>query len=256
MTTEEHPNIKDLDWKLQFVSTIAHAFKAPWSKITHPAGSAVILSSRAKFHSSLLGFSLPSMTALFLDFSSKAWDEAQIFLASDFNDHFTLKSDGSYGPKNEGDFFEALELRMAAVVFAYSALESFANESIPEDHVFKRNKQDGKCIEQYNKEQIEKWLNLDLKLDEILPSILKVKSPKGSTYWQRYMKLKNLRDRIIHMKSKDRKSSGPNDETIWKELLDISKPNFAFEAKDIISYYLNNKPKPRWFTKFPNTIKS
>lgn len=255
MTIEEHPNIKDLDWRLQFVSTITHDFRAPGPTITHPAGSAVILSSRAKFHASLLGFSLPSMTALFIDFSSKAWNEAQLFLASDLNDHFTIKGDGSYGPKNEADFFEALELRMAAVVFAYSSLESFANESIPENHIFKKNKQDGKCIEEYNKEQIEKWLSLDIKLDEILPSILKISSPKGSAYWQRYIKLKNLRDRIIHMKSKDRKSSGPDDETIWKELLDTSKPNFAVEAKDIIGYYLNNHSKPRWFIKFPNDMK-
>ena len=196
------------------------------------------------------------MTALFLNQAYIAWVESQLLLQKEqfLDSPSRFMPAGTIHPKDDTVFFNLLEQRMVAIVFAYTALESFANESIPDDHIFRKSRDDGKCIEEYTKEQAE-ILSLDTKLDHVLPSIFGIKSPKGTHTWNRYKLIKKLRDRIIHLKSKDRSSTGPNDETIWKELVSKSNPNVALEAKGIIGYYLSNVPdKPRWFTKFPHKL--
>jgi hypothetical protein len=88
-------------------------------------------------------------------------------------------------------------------------------------------------MEIYDKSQVERHINLDDKISIILPSILEVKTPKGTAVWQEYIQLKKLRDRIIHMKSDDRKSTGPEENTIWHELFKPIVPHRV--AKDIIT---------------------
>ncbi len=116
------------------------------------------------------------------------------------------------------------------------------------DHfIFRSKRRDKKCTEEYTKEQAER-LSLETKLYELLPEIFKLPSPKGNAIGHRYKSLEKLRDRIIHMKSKDRRSSLPGEENVWKELLVKSSPNVAIEAKEIIGYYLDsldedNKPR-------------
>lgn len=158
---------------------------------------------------------------------------------------------GTINPKDDASFFDLLEKRMVVIVFAYTALESFANESIPDGHIFKRGRDDKKCTEEYTKEQTE-FLSLDIKLNSVLSPIFNVKPPKGFHVWTKYVFIKKIRDRIIHMKSKDRQSTSPTDDTIWKELLNKSHSNVAIDAKNIIGHYLKGVPeKPRWFDKFP-----
>lgn len=76
-----------------------------------------------------------------------------------------------------------------------------------------------------------------------------------SGIWTKYTIIKTLRDRIIHLKSIDRRITATEDKTIWRELLKQSRRNVALDAYDIIAYYLTKtKEKPRWFTEFPNKI--
>jgi hypothetical protein len=157
--------------------------------------------------------------------------------------------------RDEAALFGIMEQRMVAIVFAYTALESFANESIPDDYTFSQQRNDKRFTEVYTKAQAE-FLNLDIKLGNVLPPIFGVNTPKGGKIWNNYRLIKDLRDRIIHMKSKDRMpNTDPAEDTIWRELLDKSKPNVALVAKDIVGYYLTKIPdseKPRWFTLFPH----
>lgn len=71
----------------------------------------------------------------------------------------------------------------------------------------------------YVKDEIERKINLDEKFHIILPNIYNVPSPKGKKVWGHYKEIKKVRDRIIHLKSIDRKASGPEDETIWGIML-------------------------------------
>ena len=255
MPIDEHPNIQKEDWRLQAITTLAKEWTSPWTGTKHDKGAAVTAISTIKFGNKILLLKLPNVTALFLDFSYKLWIDTQNEIENEGN---FLKFSSKYIPNNnvypasDDKVFNFIEKRMASIVFAYSALESFANENIPDNYIFQKQRDDDKCVEKYHKKQIERFLNLDLKLSEILPNIMNVTNPKGTNVWNRYKNLQQIRDSIIHMKSKDRKSSGPEEESIWNNLLEKSNPNFAFEAKEIIGYYLPDETKqPRWFRKFP-----
>lgn len=253
LSTMEHPNIVDKDYRLQAVTTLAEDFISPGG-VTHKAGAVAVLSGSVKYDRiHTLSFGIPSMTALFLDHAYTNWVESQHFLEEEefLESPSPHLPEGTIHPKDDSTFFHLLEERMVAIVFAYTALESFANESIPDDYIFKKERDDKKCTEEYTKTQAE-LVSLDTKLDLVLPSIFQIVSPKRKPIWNKYIFIKKLRDRIIHMKSKDRRSTDANEDTIWKELLNKSYPNVAIDAKDIIGYYLNNlADKPRWFVKFP-----
>lgn len=249
---KEQKNIRNKDWRLQAITTLAKEWKSPFTGIKHDKGCPVMLVAHAQFNGSDFQFGMPSMTALFLDYSSKLWEETNRIsneLANKWLDQ--RQGEKMFYVKNHLKLFSYFQKRMGAIVFAYSALESFANEQIPDNFTFQRMKDDKKCSEIYNKQQIENNLSLDIKLSEILPAIMKVRNPKGVRIWDNYLKLKDLRDRIIHMKTRDRKSLPPKEKTIWGDLLNTKEPNYAYIAKNIISFYFTNiLLRPRWFEKF------
>jgi hypothetical protein len=253
----EDPKIANRDYRFQAITTLAEDWTSPWSGITHKAGAEVVATGSVKYdHNHILQFALPNMTALFINQAYISWVESQVLLQKEqfLDSPSKAMQSGTIRPKDDNIFFNLLEQRIIAIVFAYTALESFANESIPDDHIFRKKRGDGKFTEEYTKEQTE-VLSLDTKLDYVLPPIFNVKSPKGTHIWTSYNLIKKLRDRIIHLKSKDRMSTGPNDATIWRELLNKSNPNVALEAKEIVGYFLKNVPeKPRWFIKFPHIL--
>lgn len=218
------------------------------------AGETIQLMGSALYDGkNIIAFPIPSMTALFLAQAYDDWISSQHFLTDEkFSEILTPENSKIkiISPKEDFIFFTLLQSRMVAIVFSYTALESFANENIPDKYVFRRKRDDNKCIEEYNKQQTER-LSLDIKLHEVLPEILKITSPKQTKIWTKYMLLKGLRDRIIHMKSRDKETFEPNDKTIWNELLNSDHPNFALEVKDIIGYFLEKSPtKPRWYKEF------
>lgn len=235
MTKNKEQNKWD-DWRLQALTTLAKPWKSPWTGHEYPVGTQVALVSIVEYdYKRNITVPMPNATAMFLNMSHKFYIQAKEIFTS--GKHIKVRG-------NNLDFIsdtagiDYLESICASVVFAYSALEAFANEVIPDEHTFKRERQDKKCIETYNKHQIERHLSLDVKLDKILPEIFKAKSPKGKKIWDKYIELKKLRDRIIHLKSIDRKSSRPDKETIWKYLLKKEIPYMAPVAKNLIDYYV------------------
>ena len=69
---------------------------------------------------------------------------------------------------------------MALLVFAYTALESFANDEIPDKFTY--SVEETKSTEVYNKSQIERFLSMQVKLGDILPGVCSVPSPKGARF--------------------------------------------------------------------------
>ncbi len=93
-------------------------------------------------------------------------------------------------------------------------------------------------------------MNLDDKLDKVLPQIYSVPSPKGKKVWEHYIEMKRVRDRIIHLKSIDQKPSGIEDETIWGTMLRMhDKPLCSF-AYEVIGYF-EPASNRRWYKKYP-----
>jgi len=155
--------------------------------------------------------------------------------------------------KSDKEIFDYFERLFGSIVFAFTAIESFANEYIPDDYVYIREKSDG-SQESLDKSQIERRVSLAEKVSKILPDVFNIQFSKQKNIWHEYKKLENRRDRIIHMKSTDRKSATKDKETIWNTLFTEPIFNGTKIAEDIISYFIESLPlnkQPRWYLKYP-----
>jgi len=132
---------------------------------------------------------------------------------------------------------------------AFTALEVFVNESIPEDYEYHTHKKSKTKLETMNKKDIERRLSLDEKLSNVLPGVKDIETPKGKKCWQGYVELKRIRDRIIHMKKEDIRSSGPDIPTLWHHLFKVKAP--YIEAKEIIDFFVKKTgEQPRWHIEY------
>ncbi|GAA4925311.1 hypothetical protein [Mucilaginibacter defluvii] len=97
-----------------------------------------------------------------------------------------------------------IELIQIAVVFAYTAVESFVNLSIPDDYKYEVHIKNKGITEIYNKTAIERWISLNDKLANILTVIYKTRKIESEKFWSNFKSLEKLRHNIIHQKSIDR----------------------------------------------------
>lgn len=150
---------------------------------------------------------------------------------------------GEVAFENTKSAFDYMSLVIESVVMAYSSIEAFANEQISDDHEYWSNRKSKEILLCSEKKEIERFFPLDEKMTDVLPQILGVKTPKHGTsrVWQIHKKLKKMRDEIIHMKADDRKSSGPEIQTIWDRLVVIEPPHKT--AKKMIEHYYKGKTK-------------
>jgi hypothetical protein len=140
---------------------------------------------------------------------------------------------------------------MSHVVFAFTALESFANEIIPQDYSY--TTVDGKTGQTvtYSHDEIERYVSLDEKLSGVLPSALSVRPPKGLHIWRDFKNVKRARDRLIHLKSADRQRTGPDVETIWGYMLRNAKEPFCDHAHKLMGHFGPSVTSRRWYKKYP-----
>ena len=146
-----------------------------------------------------------------------------------------------------------MENLFGSVVFSFTAIEALVNSAIPEDYIYRNERQDGRNTEIYDKGQIDRYITVDVKLSEILPDILKVDSPKGNKQWQEYVWLRNTRNRLIHLKTSDLKDSKDSNaenalKSVWSLLFDpkvLKAPNIA---KNLILVYHPHESQ-RWLVK-------
>jgi hypothetical protein len=253
---DEHQDIDSRDWRLQAITTLAEDFRSPWTGTLHKAGSVVELVGFVQYDKrhQLALIPVPNAPAIYLSLARKAADLGADFVNQGFSKYLAPLPDGNrrFSLDAEADLFDALENMIACIVFSYTAIEAFANQTIPDDFQFEQERSDGRCRETYSKEQIERFISLDTKLDTILPGICSVPSPKDTGAWHNYVWLKRLRDRLIHLKSSDCKNSAPEnaEDYVWTWLLSnkvLKAPKFAVA---IIEHYHPDK-KPRWIRKFP-----
>lgn len=209
----------------------------------------ISLSTTEKVGNEILGFGLPSSPGLFLSLALNYKKKVdQINLEDCFDKHPAPQ--GTW-PENHQKLFDFFELMLGQIIFSYSALEAFANIKIPDDFIYRSKRSDKKFIEEYDKDQAERYVSLDAKLDKILPQVFKVKTPSGTKLWDNYQYLKKLRDRLIHLKSSDMTPSGPEVKTIWGDLMRNKKTDFPKQVHDLMGHYISKVSGNRWFRKFP-----
>jgi hypothetical protein len=239
----------DDDWRLHATARLSEDWANPWTGQLVPKGSRLTVSSVIQLtKKKQLTIPLPNATALLLNSSANAFAAARaIRNSSNIDNH--VRSEVAFNSDKEA--FDYLERMIEAIVLAFTALEAFVNESVPEDFVYARHAQSRIVLEATNKSSIERHVSIDEKLTSVLPEVLKCSSPKGSRSWQGYRQLKKTRDRLIHMKTEDRKSSGAEVDTVWKALFITPAPHLTVKA--IIDYFARKMPtKPGWLSRFPH----
>jgi hypothetical protein len=236
--------IEDEDWRLYNCQTI-RAVNNPRPGMKIKPGdtikSVALLDLDRKEY--LLG--IPHPAAVFLSASYRS-HRAALSLC----DQATSSLEGhNYLP--DGLAFDCIEHAMAAVIFAFTSLEAFANKEIPDTHVY-HEKRDGILIPLL-KDDIEQRVSLSTKLDAILPDIFGVPSPKGSALWDEFVKIRKLRDRIIHMKAADTRDRVTDKNSIWRSLFRHDLPCFADGVRRMMSHFYSQPGRrPRWFEKIPH----
>lgn len=236
--------VSEYDWRLQAITTLTADVISPYGT-PMKKGEPVVLIHLLKVKGVEVNIITPNPTAMFLNLSNVSY--AQSIKIFNFNE--LLNTDNF----DEKDYFNSLEYYMASIIFAFTALETFANYSIPDLYEFKKLREDKKCFEIYDKEKIEKNINLDIKLGEILPEVLNIPSFKGNSLWAEYLELKRIRDRLIHLKTIDTEYHRTGDpyNHLWNDLINNGEIiNYSIKAKKIIEYFLKNK-KPRWLIECP-----
>ncbi|HEY4537101.1 MAG TPA: hypothetical protein VIG45_01450, partial [Erysipelothrix sp.] len=91
-----------------------------------------------------------------------------------------------------------------AIIFSYTSIETFVNLSIPESYNYNSKKNKEGITEIYDKNGIERWLPLAVKLKNILVDIYNTPEIQKQSFWQDFLTLEKYRDQIIHQKSSDR----------------------------------------------------
>lgn len=238
----------DDDWRLHATARLAEDWANPWTGQTVPKGSRLTVSSVMKLtKKKQLTIPLPNATALLLNASALAFAAARGIRETSAIDR-SLQSDVSFPSDKEA--FDYVERMIESIVLAFTALEAFVNETIPENFVYARHVCSEIVLEAANKSHVERHVPIDDKLTSVLPEVLKCNSPKGSRCWQAYKQLKQTRDRLVHMKSEDRKSSLAEVDTLWKAVFLTPAPHLTTKA--VIDHFVKSmQTKPVWHSRFP-----
>jgi hypothetical protein len=238
------------DWRLQTFTHLAEDWVSPWSGVMSPKGTRITVSSVISLtKKKQLTIPLPNATALLLNSAALAFIEACKIRDKSGIDK-TLHVEVNF-PSGE-DAFDYVENMIESIVLAFTALEAFVNETIPADYFYARHHRSDVVLEAASKETIERHTSLDEKLTSVLPEVLQCSSPKGGRSWHGYRQLKNVRNRIIHMKTDDRRSSGAETESVWHAIILAPAPHLAVKA--VIDHFVSAmKEKPGWHKNFPYT---
>jgi len=211
-----------------------------------PVGTGLgMIATTEKFGRKVVGFGLPSAPALYLNVARGAHlRRAAIDVESVFVAH--PPPQGTW-PEIHSTLFDYFEHFACEVIFSFTALEAFANEVVPSDFVYHFKSEKKAEPIALTKPDIERRVSLDEKLKRVLPEAYKFQSPSGTKVWQEYKVLKEVRDRLVHLKSIDRKSSGPEHQTLWGLMLEkrgVAFPDLAWHGMGHFQSLVKDR---RWF---------
>jgi len=148
-----------------------------------------------------------NLTSMILNISDEAFKKAKEILDNKLTPFLQTDTTNSFywfGGDKEKNSFDFIEQLFVAVIFAYTAVECFVNNCIPEN--FEEERQVSKngvvTLERVNKDWITRYDTLDHKLKSVLPPIYKYKFEANElSFWQEFKILKNLRDNSVHPKT-------------------------------------------------------
>jgi hypothetical protein len=141
-------------------------------------------------------------------------------------------------PAQLGALYQFFERCMIAVTFSFQAIEAFANQLVAEGltGTIRLDRRDGPV--DWGAAEVERRCSTEEKVGVVLPEVSGLKSPKGTKLWENLVKLKDLRDVTIHLKSSDQYVRGrPDAQTLYFQLLNADLLACPKVAVAIIRYY-------------------
>jgi hypothetical protein len=139
------------------------------------------------------------------------------------------------------DYFERLQI---SVIFAFTAVETFANIAVPDNYTYERITNKG-IKELLTKENIERWCSTTEKLEKILPNIFSMDSPKKAKFWTSFKQLEELRNDIVHPKCKAKTENIPTD--YLKRFFDPSIFDIIDAARLVLNYFCDGRSPLPYF---------
>lgn len=232
------------DWRINAVLELAQDAYVPWDGTVLKKGAVGNTTSTVKLSKKkYLNVPVPNATAICLKVSFECFKNAKEIRINNGFDK-SIKKEVYF--KSDKDAIDYIELMFESVIMAFTALEAFANEHIPDDFEIWENKNSKIIVERKGKQEIERFSSTMDKFDRLLPKVMDIDSPKGKKCWQDLRSLKVIRDRIIHMKSDDRRSSGHDVSTIWNSVFKLEPP--YKQALSIMQYFIDSMDEaPRWY---------
>jgi hypothetical protein len=230
-----------------------------WAQYTgadgQPAASAFHQVTVSKTPARTVQFITPSATAMHLN---AAWRHAKAAVALKSIVHWNtwhpavMHAVMDVPVDHASVLFDYFEATMSAAMSSFAAIEAFCNstvfEKVGQPIKLKRRKGATEVDVPMTAEDIERNVSTDEKLKRIIPDLLGVATPCGKAVWERYGKLKDLRDSVRHFKRKDQakhaeKSHEPTALYAITQLDPLTLPETAME---VVGYFYEADKRPRW----------
>ncbi|UAT31309.1 hypothetical protein K7T73_03480 [Bacillus badius] len=185
------------------------------NKLDPNAGSMVLqeidtfeFSSQPKRNPNTFEFFAPNNIALMLSIMQKSIDRAKEIYLNHLNpDKFNHSLEYEKASKKEKlysnsiNLYDYIEQIQSSIVFGYTALEAFTNLSIPNGYVYTSEKNSKGIQEVLDKEAIERWLSLKVKISNVLQEVYETDGLTKLPIWSKFLKFEEMRHDIIHQKS-------------------------------------------------------
>lgn len=177
----------------------------------------------------------PSMVALQINIANEALREVKALNNKIQNLHSQQKlEDGSINKlliEHTLEVYNFIEHAQKAIIFSFTALETFINLSIPNNFIWKKTT--SRKTEVYDKEQIERYVSWKEKINLVVTDIYEVPQIKKMSFWSDLIELLDIRNRLIHIKSSD-------DTEVLTDLLNKNIFKICLSSQDYINYISEN----------------
>ncbi len=181
---------------------------------------------------------MPNMISLYVDRAEKENKIASdVYLKLKKEDKHENKTDLDKIKNDTSLFFDYISHKSNSLINAFQAIESFCNIAIPSLYEYKKITKTKTEI--YTKDQIERQINIEEKLNNILCEIYNLQPIKKAKIWDYFKKMSFLRNELIHLKTSKTK-------IMTDSLLLSHHINFAEISRITIQYFVDgilSKPK-------------
>src|SRR5690625_1646981 len=188
-----------------------------------------------------LSYFSPNNVGILLSIADKSFEKAKQLFNDYLNpqkvDHRLTNKEGAKldNIKTDShvtyDFIEHIQINL---VFGYTAIEAFANLSIPNDYKYQPGKNHKGIEEIYDKEAIERWVSLRNKVSIILPEIYQTPPIKKDKVWNDFIRFEDLRNEIIHQKS-------ISDTNFYKKYFKSSFFKICSTPEEVIKFFFEQR---------------